>query len=578
MTSGEQPKPKAVPSDPESGATFADTKKLSALTNSTLARLAQSHSIWPMTFGLACCAIEMMTAASSRYDMDRFGAIFRATPRQSDLMIVSGTVTFKMAPRLKRLYEQMPEPKWVISMGSCANCGGPYWQNGYHVVKGVDTLVPVDVYVLGCPPRPESLLDGLLVLWERIRRGVPHGAQPDVVGESRGITPLNWRHDTINPVTPIKVPTSRPVRQTPKPGDADERFTSWGADAQSAGEAIRRVFGETSARYVSQPLDSYLEVPSTRMYEIIAFLRNDPAMNFNVLANLSGVHLTHPDGGNAGFNVVYHLESWPEKRRLVLKVPLMPESPRVPSITSLYPAANWNERELYDMFGIAVPGHPEWHEADPDRMRILCAHGWQGFPLRKDYTWAEAFDGVKLRRAQADPRAGVWVNAGRGHEEKERVMQEEAKPKPKPKVAAPVVPHPPPPQVAEAAETKAAPLPALAHVAEPPAPLPAVPMPIAGAPHIAEKEHVVSAQIMTLKSPSGDTTIMVERERGKAIHATVIDEKPNEDATKAAKEAKAEETARKGRASRRASKRASPEKPTDSSAEKKGKHDEQAER
>ena len=130
---------------------------------------ARLSSLWPMTFGLACCAIEMMAAGASRYDWDRFGMIPRATPRQSDLMIVAGTVTLKMASRLKKLYDQMPEPKYVIAMGCCATSGGPYWQHGYHVLKGVDRIVPVDVYVPGCPPRPESLLEGVVKLQEKIR-------------------------------------------------------------------------------------------------------------------------------------------------------------------------------------------------------------------------------------------------------------------------------------------------------------------------------------------------------------------------------------------------------------------------
>lgn len=134
-----------------------------------LFRWARASSIWPQTFGLACCAIEMMAAAAARFDLDRFGVFMRPSPRQSDAMIISGTVTLKMASRVRRLYEQMPDPKWVISMGSCANSGGPYWDGGYHVLKGVDLIIPVDVYVPGCPPRPEALIDGILELQKIIK-------------------------------------------------------------------------------------------------------------------------------------------------------------------------------------------------------------------------------------------------------------------------------------------------------------------------------------------------------------------------------------------------------------------------
>src|SRR6186997_667976 len=131
---------------------------------------ARKNSLWPMTFGLACCAIEMMAVGASRFDLDRFGAgAFRATPRQADLMIVAGTVNYKMASRLKRLYHQMPDPKYVIAMGACTVGGGPYFKYGYNVVKGVDLVVPVDVYVPGCPPRPEALMEGIMRIQDKVR-------------------------------------------------------------------------------------------------------------------------------------------------------------------------------------------------------------------------------------------------------------------------------------------------------------------------------------------------------------------------------------------------------------------------
>jgi NADH-quinone oxidoreductase subunit B len=148
---------------PKSGNMGAVTLKLEDVVN-----WARTNAMWPMLFGLACCAIEMMSSQASDYDMSRFGMeLMRASPRQSDLMIVAGRVSRKMAPVLRRLYDQMPDPKWVVSMGDCASCGGVF--NNYAIVQGVDEVVPVDVYVAGCPPRPEALIHGILTLHEKVR-------------------------------------------------------------------------------------------------------------------------------------------------------------------------------------------------------------------------------------------------------------------------------------------------------------------------------------------------------------------------------------------------------------------------
>ena len=167
----------------EQGKGYGEGPLLRMKLTDTILKLCQANSLWPMTFGIACCAIEMMGTGMARFDISRYGSeVFRPSPRQSDLMIVAGTVNKKLAPVLLTLYEQMPSPKWVIALGNCAISGGPFKvKENYNIIEGADKLIPVDVYVPGCPPRPEALIEGILKVQEKItgkRHPIPQNRHP----------------------------------------------------------------------------------------------------------------------------------------------------------------------------------------------------------------------------------------------------------------------------------------------------------------------------------------------------------------------------------------------------------------
>ncbi|HET6267051.1 MAG TPA: NADH-quinone oxidoreductase subunit NuoB, partial [Acidobacteriota bacterium] len=334
-------------------------------------------SIWPLQFGLACCAIEMICTAASRFDIARFGAeLFRATPRQADLMIVSGTVVKRMVPMIVRLYNQMPEPKYVISMGACSSGGGPF-KEGYNVVSGIDEFLPVDVYVPGCPPTPQALLDGLITLQNKID------------GES--LRSVRWydKQATAAAAVPLLGPDLVDPRQMDELRDACRNPEKYQREIKElpkrmAAGAIEEVKeSPTPAQTLAAKINDALKLqhPVGAQKDSLVV---DPANSLEVFAHLKEAHgydylanLTSTDYEDC-FEVVSHLAPINGGPILCVKVRTAKDAPIVPSLTPIWPGANFQEREVYDMMGIRFEGHPSLK-------RILLWEGFQGYPLRKDY-------------------------------------------------------------------------------------------------------------------------------------------------------------------------------------------------
>ncbi|HVG19826.1 MAG TPA: NADH dehydrogenase (quinone) subunit D [Blastocatellia bacterium] len=337
---------------------------------SDLANWARKSSLWPMPFGTACCAIEFMSVVSAHYDLARYGAeVVRFSPRQSDLMMVMGTITDKMVPVLKRIYEQMPDPKWVISMGACATSGGFY--RAYHVVQGIDEFLPVDVYIPGCPPTPEAVLQAILMIQNVIKK------ETFIDADAREELRARMRKEI--------------TESAPKPLLIAE---------QQAREAVRLVqitrepaapknpiVGAIEGKFKDQILDVNdfrgdlaITIRPDRVTDICRTLKEDPATKFDLLSSVTGLdYLGHPDKRrDERFNVVYHMYSIDHGHRVRLKVPLPEKTPEVDSVTPVWKTANWWERETYDMFGIGFRNHP-------DLRRILCHEEFVGHALRKDH-------------------------------------------------------------------------------------------------------------------------------------------------------------------------------------------------
>ena len=419
----------------------------------------RKYSLWPLFFGTSCCFIEMAAVFTARYDLARFGAeVLRGSPRQADLLIVAGTVFKKIAPVVLRLYEQMAEPKWVISMGSCSNCGGMY--DVYSVVQGVDQIIPVDVYVTGCPPRPEALEQGLLILQEKIGSERPARPVLHLPGGTQGsqipirIDGETKSRDTRGPgyeglpirgtsVTPPRFWDSRSdLMWTPAP-----RLIEVAEPERSLSQTLLERFGDSIRQAVRTSDMATFHVEEKRLKEVLRFLKTEAkprylrlddmtaidesarrgsepyaAYSGTVAHEISGgerdrpVRETYPD-----YTLVYHLLSFDPPSRLRLKVGLNGKDPLTRTITDLWPSANWYEREVYDMFGIRFEGHPNLR-------RILNHHDWEGYPLRKDhpgratemkpYTQASARKyqpldaGLFLKQGDAEP---FLLNVGPQH-------------------------------------------------------------------------------------------------------------------------------------------------------------------
>jgi NADH-quinone oxidoreductase subunit B/C/D len=353
---------------------------------------AHKNSLWPFFFGLSCCFVEEATAWGPRYDIARFGSeVFRGSPRQADVLILSGTMFKKIAPVALRLFDQMSDPKWVISMGSCSNSGGMY--DVYSVVQGADQLLPVDVYIPGCPPRPEAVFDGLMLLQKKIASG-EKPARPvlHLPGGNQGgrtdflVDGATKCRDTRGPGL-----AGIPIRGTEatEPRFADNRARLvWTPcaprltprpDQEAVTADLLAAFGpEVTPTSDAVDMPTYLVAPR-RIPEVLAHLKAKAPTRFERLEDLTAIDETargNPSDHDA--TVVYTLTSLSTPGMVRLKCALPSLDAALPTATAAWPSADWYEREAAEMFGLTFTGHP-------DPRRLLTHRDWVGHPLRKNY-------------------------------------------------------------------------------------------------------------------------------------------------------------------------------------------------
>jgi NADH-quinone oxidoreductase B subunit len=383
---------------------------------------ARANSIWPLTYGTSCCAIEMMSSSMARYDIARFGSeVFRSSPRQADLFILAGTITRRMAPAIQMLWEQIPGPKYAIAMGACTISGGPFIYDNYSVVRGAQNLIPVDVFVPGCPPRPEALFHGLLTLREKIlketcRNPWHEGAPKDVSTMDRyREAAKTWAaleemkdeemaeaRAKFKEENPDYKSSFKPIRIKKEDFPEVERvpFKRMGLTQSDIYAKLKEKFPAVTVHTHSEdpvedvvaamPADRPLEVMVTPedYLPMVEFIKDEASLKMDYLIDIVGIDY------DDHFDVVSQFRSMEHGHKLFLCLQLkkdfsIPEEQRAtallahaPSISHLYPAAEFKEREVYDMFGIDFVGHP-------DQRRIFLDDDFVGYPLRKDFTHPE---------------------------------------------------------------------------------------------------------------------------------------------------------------------------------------------
>ena len=343
-----------------------------------------TNSLWVFPMATSCCGIELMSAAASRVDLDRMGTIVRATPRQSDVMVIAGTITVKMAPRVKTLWDQMPEPKWAIAMGSCA-ISGDFYRNLYSVIPGIDTVLPVDVYVPGCPPNPEALMHGLLRLQEKVRlRRAGKLVLPDPKPAALDLTrpsiprvgdPARGAALDAAQVSSAMEASSldrsdeggpREVAEAPAPREGD-------GTCASDLEALFREHGATEI-----PKDAAPIIPPDRHVSLARRLRGG---GFSQLVYVVATHFPEKTGAKPQperFEVAYALRTPGKGSRLAAWRLSLATGESAPTLVGVYAGADWQEREQYDLVGVKFAGHP-------DLRRIMLPDSWTSHPLRKDF-------------------------------------------------------------------------------------------------------------------------------------------------------------------------------------------------